>query len=127
MEKVRIDKFLWATRLFKTRSIASSQCSKGHIKINNQIVKPSKEVKAGDIISVKSNIITRSYRIKKILDKRVGAKNVEQFIEEITSQEELLKLKLYKEYQRIAVPKRDKKGRPTKQERRQWDNFFGKS
>ena len=126
MDKVRIDKFLWAVRLYKTRSAAASECSKGHVQINGQVAKPSREVKAGDVISIKYKVIMRSYKVKEVLDRRVGAKLVDQYIEEITPQDELMKLKLYLEYQRTAVPRREEKGRPTKKDRRQWDRYFGK-
>ncbi len=126
MEKVRIDKFLWSVRLFKTRSTAAEACSKGHVEINSHTAKASKEVKAGDTISVKFKVIKRTYRIKELIDRRVGAKLVENYIEEITPEDELLKLKVYQEYQRTAVPRRTEKGRPTKRDRRQWDRYFGK-
>ena len=126
MDKVRVDKFLWAVRLFKTRSAAAAECSKGHIQINGQTVKPSREIKIGDVIGVKYKVIMRSYKVKELLDRRVGAKLVDQYIEEITPQEELMKLKVYLEYQRTALPRREEKGRPTKRERRQWDRYFGK-
>ncbi len=126
MEKVRIDKFLWSVRLFKTRSAAAEACSKGHVEINGHPAKASKEVKTGDTISVKFKVIKRTYRIKELIDRRVGAKLVENYIEEITPEDELLKLKLYQEYQRTAVPRRTEKGRPTKRDRRQWDRYFGK-
>ena len=126
MEKVRIDKFLWAVRLFKTRSAAAAECSKGHVHLNGQPAKPSREVKIGDVVSVKYKVIMRSYKVKELLDRRVGAKLVDQYIEEVTPQDDLLKLKLYLEYQRTAVPRRQEIGRPTKKDRRQWDRYFGK-
>jgi len=126
MDKIRIDKFLWNVRLYKKRSDAAEACSKGHVLLNGQPVKPSKEVKAGDTIEVKHHNIFRKYKILQILQKRVGAKLVADYIEEITSEEDLLQLKLYLEYQRTAVPKREEKGRPTKKDRRQWDKYFGK-
>lgn len=126
MDKVRIDKFLWSVRLFKTRSQAAEACSKGHVLINGHPAKPSKDVKTGDIISVKNKVIFRQYKILQLLDKRVGAKLVENYIQEVTPEDELMKLKLYQEYQRTAVPRRTDKGRPTKKQRRQLDRFLGK-
>ncbi len=125
MEKVRIDKFLWAVRLFKTRSQAAEACSKGQVLINGNTAKPSKEVKTGDEISVKVKVIYRTYKILQLLDKRVGAKLVDGYIQETTSEDDLMKLKLYQEYQRTAVPKRTEKGRPTKKQRRQLDRYLG--
>ena len=125
MDKVRLDKFLWSVRLFKKRSDAADACQKGHVLVNGNPAKPSKEVKVGDEISVKYKVIYRTYKVKQLLDRRVGAQLVENYIEEITPEEELFKLKVYQEYQKTAVPRRDKKGRPTKKDRRQWDKYFG--
>ncbi len=125
MEKVRIDKFLWSVRLFKTRSLAAEACNKGQILINENTAKPSKEVKIGDTIAVKNKVVFRKYKVLQLLDKRVGAKLVENYIEEITPEDDLMKLKLYQEYQRTAVPRRTEKGRPTKKQRRQLDKFLG--
>ncbi len=125
MEKVRIDKFLWSVRLFKTRSLAAEACNKGQILINGNTAKPSKEVKIGDTIAVKNKVVFRKYKVLQLLDKRVGAKLVENYIEEITPEDDLMKLKLYQEYQRTAVPRRTEKGRPTKKQRRQLDKFLG--
>ena len=123
--KTRIDKFTWAVRLFKTRNIAAEACKKGWILINSQRTKPSKEVKIDDIISVKSKSIFRKYKVIALLKSRVGAKLVENYITEITPQEDLFKLKVQSEFERIATPIRDKdkKGRPTKKERRDLDKY----
>ncbi len=125
MEKVRIDKFLWAVRLYKTRSQAAEACNKGQVLLNGNPAKPSKEVKTGDEIAVKHKVIHRRYKILQLLDKRVGAKLVPEYIEETTPEDDLMKLKLYQEYQRTAVPKRTEKGRPTKKQRRQLDKYLG--
>ncbi len=122
--KVRIDKFLWAVRLFKKRPDALSACSKGAILVNGQSAKPSKTIVVGDRISVKNPAIYRVYKVIDLLEKRVGAKLVEKYIKEITSEQDLLKLKLHQEIQKNA-PQRDKPGRPTKKDRRDLDDFFG--
>ena len=122
-EEIRIDKFLWAVRLYKTRTIASDSCKNGKIISSGIAVKPSRTVKAGEIFDIKQNIITRSYRIKKILSKRVGAKLVADYLEEITLQTELDKLEVQNN---ISIKKREKgTGRPTKKERRDINRFFG--
>ncbi len=121
-EKLRIDKFLWAVRIFKTRSQAAEACRKGHIYVNDVPVKPSKEIKVSDIIKVKHKVIYRQYRILELTDKRLGAKLVGNYIEEITPEEDLLKLKMYYEALRISKP--TFKGRPTKKARRDIERFL---
>ena len=124
MEKVRIDKFLWAVRLFKKRPDAAAACSKGSIKVNDMPVKPSRAISVGDQISVKSDVIFRVYKVIALLEKRVGAKLVDTYITEITPEESLFKLKMYQDFQKTA-PRREKPGRPTKKDRRELDDFFG--
>ncbi len=121
MSEIRIDKFIWAVRLYKTRSIAADAIKSGHIHINESEVKPSQNVKEGDVIKVKRNPIWRSYKVLELLKKRVGAKLVHQYIEECTPAEEIEKLEMMK-----MMPgfQREKgKGRPTKRERRKLDDF----
>jgi ribosome-associated heat shock protein Hsp15 len=124
LDKVRIDKFLWAVRLFKKRSDATAACGKGNILVNGIPAKASRKVSVGDEISVKNFVIYRIYKVKDLLEKRVGAKLVPDYIDEITPENELFKLKIYHESQKINI-KRDKPGRPTKKDRRDLDKFFG--
>ncbi len=124
LEKVRIDKFLWAVRLFKKRSDAAAACGKGNILVDGMPAKASKKIMVGSEIAVKNFVIHRIYKVKDLLEKRVGAKFVENYIEEITTEEELFKLKVYYESRKIHV-NRDKPGRPTKKDRRDLDKFFG--
>lgn len=120
MDKVRIDKFLWAVRIFKTRSIASDACNKGRILIDGAQTKPSKEVKGGETITVRKPPVIYSYKIINTLKSRVSAKLVEQYIEDITSVEELDKLKVNE----TVYFKRDRgTGRPTKRDRRVIDKL----
>ena len=84
---VRIDKYLWAVRLYKTRTLASEACKKGKITIDDMPAKPSRTVTAGDVIEVKKMPVVYSYRVKDPIEKRVGAKIVDQYVENITSQE----------------------------------------
>jgi ribosome-associated heat shock protein Hsp15 len=116
---VRIDKWLWAVRLFKTRSQATDACRSGRIKIENDSVKPSREVKVGQVIAVHLGIITKTVRVKGLLEKRVGAPLVPGYMEDLTPAEEYQKLELLR-----TNPLAQRKGRPTKKERRHIDDWF---
>lgn len=119
---LRIDKYTWAVRLTKTRSQASELISKGKIKINESDVKPSRDVKLGDIIQVHKNSAVFSYKVLELLEKRVGPKLVSIYIEDITPIEEVEKYKTYQEAQRAY---RDMgTGRPSKKDRRSLDDFL---
>ena len=125
IEKVRLDKFLWAVRLFKKRPDALAACVKGAILVNDTVAKPSRGVLVGDVISVKNTVIYRRYVVNELLEKRTSAKLVENYISETTSEDDLFKLKMHFEFQKNNVP-RDKPGRPTKKDRRDIDKFtFG--
>lgn len=128
-DSVRIDKWLWAVRVFKTRSMATDACRAGKVTIDGQVVKPSREVKTEDEVSVVINPhFTRKLRVKELLTNRVGAKLVENYAEDITPGEEYDRLKKYKE---LNWERRDRGvGRPTKKQRRDIDrlkdsDFFG--
>jgi ribosome-associated heat shock protein Hsp15 len=117
---VRIDKYLWAVRLFKTRTLASEACKKGKITVDDMPAKPSRTVTAGDVIEVKKMPVVYSYRVKDPIEKRVGAKIVDQYVEDVTSQEELQKLEMQDDF----FIKRDRgAGRPTKKDRRLLDDI----
>jgi ribosome-associated heat shock protein Hsp15 len=119
---LRIDKYTWAVRLTKTRSQASELISKGKIKINEVDVKPSRDVKVGDVIQVHKNSAVFSYKVLELLEKRVGPKLVSIYIEDITPIEEVEKYKTYQEAQRVY---RDLgTGRPSKKDRRMLDDFL---
>lgn len=121
MEDLRIDKFIWAVRLFKTRSISASEIKSGNVLINEENIKASQSVKVGDVIKVKRNPIWRSYKVKELLKKRVGAKLVEQYITEVTPAEEIEKLEMMK--MMPGFDRRKGQGRPTKRERRDIDKY----
>jgi len=111
----RIDKFLWSVRIYKTRTQATDACKAGKITIDGRPVKPAKEVDKDDIINVKKDHINRSYRVISPIQKRVGAKLVTNFVEDITPESELNKLEMMKqnfEYRDRGL------GRPTKRDRR---------
>ena len=120
--EARIDKWLWAARIFKTRSIAADACKNGRVTINTVNVKPSHMVKAGETVSVKKPPITYSFRILKPIEQRVGAKLIPEVYENVTDpkQYELL------EMSRISgfVDRARGTGRPTKKERRALDAFI---
>ena len=118
---IRIDKFLWSVRIYKTRSIASDEFRKGRILINDIQVKPSRTITKNEIIIVKKPPVIFSYRVIEPIENRVGAKLVEQFIEDITPEAEKDKLNIRAS---IGIVYRDKgTGRPTKKERRQIDRI----
>lgn len=118
---IRIDKFLWSVRIYKTRSLASDECRKGRIIINEVQVKPSRTVLKNEIITVKKPPVIYSYRVIEPIGNRVSAKLAEQFIEDLTSEEEKTKLDVR---QAGGVIYRDKgTGRPTKKERRLIDKI----
>lgn len=119
--EARIDKWLWAARIYKTRSLAADACKNGRVSINGALAKPSRTVKEGDEVSVKKSPITYTYFIKQAIEKRVGAKLLPEVVENITrpDQYELL------EMQRISgfVGRAKGTGRPTKKDRRALDDF----
>jgi len=113
---LRIDKFLWAVRIYKTRSLATEACNGNKVKINGNSVKPSRQVKVGDEFTVTQRFINRSYKVISLLHKRVSAKIVSQYIEDLTPQEEIDKLKM--ERFTSYVQRYKGAGRPTKKKRR---------
>lgn len=123
MEKndVRIDKYLWAVRLYKTRSQATDACKSGKILINEQPVKSSRIINKGDIFMLKRPPIIYIYKVKEILSNRVGAKLVADYLEDLTSEEELQKLEMNS--QSVFVKRDRGAGRPTKKERRDIDKL----
>ena len=123
MEEVRIDKYLWSIRVYKTRSEATAACKGGKIRLNGGDVKPSKTVKLGDVLVARKGPVTYTYRILQLIDKRQGAKLVPNYAENLTPQEELDKLRAPVE---TFFLKRDRgTGRPTKKDRRQMDSLWG--
>ena len=118
---VRIDKFLWSVRIYKTRSIASDECRKGRIFIKDIQVKPSRAVLKNEIITVKKPPVNYSYKVIEPIENRVSAKLVGQFIEDLTTEEEKAKMDIR---QTVGFIYRDKgTGRPTKKERRLIDRL----
>lgn len=121
-ESVRIDKRLWAVRVFKTRSDAAEACRTNRVTINGSYTKPSREVKPGDTVTVRKTIVTYTYRVLALVSSRQGAKNVPDYMEDITPAEELSKLNVPRE---TFFVQRDRgMGRPTKRERREIDSLM---
>ena len=117
----RIDKWLWSMRIFKTRSLAVEACTKGNIKINNLKVKPSKNIKIGEIIQVRKGTIKYLYKVKDITNKRINSKLVINYLEDITPEDEIIKIKSSKN--KTFIFREKGKGRPTKKERRLMEKF----
>ena len=118
---IRIDKFLWSVRIYKTRSIAADACRMGRIIINNIQVKPSRIISKYEIIIVKKPPVIFTYRVIVPVEKRVSAKLVEQFVENLTTDEEKVKLEI-RQVGGIGYRERGS-GRPTKKERRLIDKL----
>jgi len=127
-EKLRIDKYLWAIRVFKTRTLAADACKAGRVKLENQNIKPSHEVKVGETYQVSKGIERRVLKVKGMLENRVDAKTAIDFYEDLTPVEQT---QAFKSVFQAPVLKRDRgTGRPTKKDRREIDelkdDFFEK-
>jgi len=121
-EGTRIDKYLFAVRLYKTRSMASEECRKGKVTIGGMNVKPSRELKVGETVQLRRPPITRSYKVLALTESRMAAKLVPEFLVETTPASELEILEIQKN---MSVYNRERgTGRPTKKERRDLDDFF---
>jgi ribosome-associated heat shock protein Hsp15 len=123
MDEVRIDKWLWAVRIFKTRTGASEACKKGRVAIGNVAVKPSRNIRVGEIIEVRKPPVTFSFKALALADKRMSAAKTPQFMENVTppDQYELLELNRISGF----VDRQRGSGRPTKKERRDLEQFTG--
>ncbi|HNW70464.1 MAG TPA: RNA-binding S4 domain-containing protein [Bacteroidales bacterium] len=119
--KVRIDKWLWAVRVFKTRSLATDACRNGKVSINGQMVKASREVKPEDEISIRQQQMTKTVKVIAPIEKRVSAKLVMQFMEDLTPASEYEKVETIRAVSFVYRPKGQ--GRPTKKDRRDIEKF----
>ena len=122
-DSVRVDKFLWSTRVYKTRSEAADACRNGHVTVNGSSAKSSRDVKHGDTIKVRKGAVHYSWLVVQPVDKRQGAKLVEQYATDVTPQSELDKLAPPNEM--IFLKREHGTGRPTKKERREIDRLLG--
>ena len=124
-DQARIDKWLWAVRIYKTRSIAAEACKKGHVSLGERTAKPAHNVRVGDIVNVKKTPITYSFKVLQCAEHRVGAKLVPELMENVTPQEQYNILEMSK--MSGFVDRARGTGRPTKKERRDLDTFVEES
>ena len=122
MDEIRLDKYLWAVRIFKTRSDAADAVRNNKVTVNGSYAKPSREVKLGDVIAVRKQQVTYSYKVLDLVSSRQPAKNVPLYCLDITPQEELAKLNVPRET--IFVFRDRGTGHPTKKERRELDSLM---
>ena len=121
MDEVRIDKWMWATRIFKTRTIAADACKKNRVMIGGVNMKPSRMVKVGDVIQVRKPPITYSFEVLALTDRRMGAKLVPNYLKNVTTPDQYQILEMNK----ISgfVNRAKGLGRPTKKDRRELEQF----
>lgn len=120
--EVRIDKWLWAVRIFKTRNLAAEACKKGRVSLNGITLKPSKNIKIGDTLQVRTNPVIYSFKVLNLTENRIGAKLVPEYMLNTTTADQLELLELHKLNKTINRARGT--GRPTKKERREIDSFF---
>lgn len=119
--EARIDKWLWAARIFKTRTIAAAACKKGQVSMKGAQLKPSRTIREGDVIDVRKPPITYSFRVLQAIEKRVGAKLIPEILENVTAPEQYEILEMAKISGFVGRAKG--LGRPTKKDRRSLDSF----
>ena len=124
-EKVRIDRWLWSVRAYKTRTLATDACKRKWVTVNGTDAKPSREIKAQDIVTFKVGPLEKKVQVLQILEKRISAKLVDQYLKDLTSQLSYQEAEV-KKRAIISSPfgKRARKGRPSKKERREMEDFF---
>jgi len=122
MDGVRIDKWLWCVRLFKSRTLATTACEAGKVKIDGQPAKPSRNIKIGDVIVLPVGGVARTVKVRQLLQQRVGAPKVPEFMEDLTAPEEFQKAR--EEGARASGLRPKGSGRPTKRDRRILQSFF---
>ncbi len=121
--KARIDRWLWAVRLFRTRALATEACRGGKIRVREDKVKPSYSIKAGETVTIQSGPITKTVRVLGVIEKRLGAKLVADYLEDLTPPEEYELLRMTAAQKAL---RRDRgTGRPTKRDRREIERLFG--
>lgn len=120
---MRIDKYLWCIRVFKTRSLSTEACKSGRVTIKEAECKPAREVKIGEEIVVRKGAVRFAYRVKELPKSRVGAKLVPEYTDDITPAEELEKMEMIRLSYKETI--RRKPGRPSKKDRRDLNKFFG--
>ena len=124
-EKVRIDKWLWSVRIFKSRTLASDVCRKGHVRIEDEIVKPSSLVQVGQMVHCKKEGYNLEFKVLKLINKRVSATLAQECYENLTPEEELHKYDSWYIGKGRAEIRERGSGRPTKRQRREIEQFKG--
>ena len=128
MECVRLDKWLWCTRNFKTRSLATDACKRSWITVNDMVSKPSREIRVGDLLGIRKGPIKQKVRVLQLLDKRVSASKVCEFMEDLTPDAEYERAKIHFSKVKVGQISSTTKGRPSKKQRRDLEEFlFGKN
>ena len=120
-EHVRIDKWLWAVRLYPSRSAATAACLGGHVKLDGARVKPAREVRPGETFTALVGGVHRTFKVRALLDRRIGAALVSDYLEDLTPAEEYERARAAREQNAVVFPAGF--GRPTKKQRRQLDQF----
>ncbi len=123
MDKVRIDKWLWSVRIFKSRTLATDACREGKVKLNGEEVKASQMIQVGDVLEVRKDGFNMRYQVLQLIEKRVGAPLAQVCYEDLTPAEELNKYKDWFVGKAGAEYREKGSGRPTKKERREIDEF----
>jgi len=125
-DRVRIDKWLWAVRVCRTRSDARDLCERGRVEVNGSSAKPSRMISAGDEVSVRKQSIEYRFRVLGCIEKRVGASKVPEYMADLTPEEAVEQARKIKAANRPVLRRPDGSGRPTKKDRRQLDELFGR-
>lgn len=120
--KARVDRWLWAVRVFKSRSLATDACKAGKVRLGGNAIKPSRTVQKGDLLEVRKGAVRHRYKVLGAIEKRVGAKLVEHYMQDQTPQEELDLLKQAMQFPSV-FHREGKKGRPTKKDRRDMEDW----
>ncbi len=123
--EVRLDKWLWAVRLYKSRSLATAACQGGHVKIAGQTAKPARGVRVGEVITALAGRVNRTVKVLALLERRVGAKAVPQYLQDLTPAAEYERAQHERQSAGIQFP--PGWGRPTKKLRRQWEGLWGEA
>ena len=124
LEKMRIDRWLWSARLYKTRNMASEACKKNWVKINDQPLKASKEIRIGDIISIKLGPLQKVVRIEELSEKRLSASLAQNLLSDLTTPEAYEKAKEHGQLLTFRITNKKGTGRPTKKQRRDLEDFL---
>ena len=119
---MRIDRWMWAVRLYKTRSLAAKACLAGHVKIAGQNAKPSRDVRVGDVVQARTGYLNRTVKVLALLQQRIGPKVAAQYIQDLTPPEEFARARDEAAKNKPFHPPGF--GRPTKRQRRHWDRFI---